>query len=96
MAILCSKADAYNILSLGTPFLATDKAISELYGPVPVAFVKLVPGKKHLNFGRGSTDLDGRLSKMVWNRISCHKSYSSKLLQLNSPDARKTFFIDAL
>ena len=35
----------YNILALGTPFLATDKAVSDLYGPVPVAFVKFVPGK---------------------------------------------------
>jgi hypothetical protein len=39
------QAGAYNILALGTPFLPTDKAISDLYGPVPVAFVKLVPGK---------------------------------------------------
>jgi hypothetical protein len=39
------QAGAYNILALGTPFLPTDKAINELYGPVPVAFVKLVPGK---------------------------------------------------
>ena len=36
---------AYNVLALGTPFLPTDKAITDLYGPVPVAFVKLVPGK---------------------------------------------------
>jgi hypothetical protein len=39
------QAGAYNILALGTPFLPTDKAVSDLYGPVPVAFVKLVPGK---------------------------------------------------
>jgi hypothetical protein len=39
------QAGAYNILSLGSPFLPTDKAITDLYGPVPVAFVKLVPGK---------------------------------------------------
>lgn len=39
------QAGAYNILALGTPFLPTDKAITDLYGPVPVAFVKLVPGK---------------------------------------------------
>lgn len=39
------QAGAYNILSLGTPFLPTDKALTDLYGPVPVAFVKLVPGK---------------------------------------------------
>ena len=39
------QAGAYNILALGTPFLPTDKAITNLYGPVPVAFVKLVPGK---------------------------------------------------
>jgi putative OmpL-like beta-barrel porin-2 len=40
------QAGAYNILALGTPFLPTDKALTDLYGPVPVAFVKLVPGKR--------------------------------------------------
>jgi hypothetical protein len=39
------QAGAYNILALGTPFLPTDKVITDLYGPVPVAFVKLLPGK---------------------------------------------------
>jgi len=39
------QAGAYNILALGTPFLATDKAVTDLYGPVPVAFVKLVFAK---------------------------------------------------
>ena len=39
------QAGAYNILALGTPFLATDKALTNLYGPVPVVFAKLVPGK---------------------------------------------------
>ncbi len=36
---------AYNILSLGTPFLSTQKLVANLYGPVPVAYVKLVPRK---------------------------------------------------
>ena len=39
------QAGAYNLLFLGTPFIPTDKAISNLYGPVPVAYFKLVPGK---------------------------------------------------
>jgi hypothetical protein len=39
------QAGAYNILALGTPFLPTDKAITDLYSPVPVAYLKLVPGK---------------------------------------------------
>lgn len=39
------QAGAYNILALGTPFLSTEKAITNLYGPVPVAYAKLVPGK---------------------------------------------------
>jgi len=39
------QAGAYNIASLGVPFLATDKTVSYLYGPLPVAFIKLVPGK---------------------------------------------------
>ncbi|HEY7334983.1 MAG TPA: outer membrane beta-barrel protein [Bryobacteraceae bacterium] len=36
---------AYNIPALGVPFLDTDKAIGDLYGPVPVAFLKLQPAK---------------------------------------------------
>lgn len=39
------QAGAYDILALGTPFLSTDKDLTNLYGPVPVAFLKLVPGK---------------------------------------------------
>jgi hypothetical protein len=39
------QAGAYNIPELGLPFLATDKTLSNLYGPLPVAFLKLVPGK---------------------------------------------------
>jgi hypothetical protein len=39
------QAGAYNIASLGLPFLATDKTVSNLYGPVPIAFVKFQAGK---------------------------------------------------
>ncbi len=39
------QAGAYNIPALGTPFLATDKTMSNLFGPVPVAFAKLQAGK---------------------------------------------------
>jgi len=39
------QAGMYNLPSLGTPFLQTDKTVSNLYGPVPVAFVKLQAGK---------------------------------------------------
>lgn len=39
------QAGAYNILSLGAPFLPTGKQVSDLYGPVPVAFLRLAPGK---------------------------------------------------
>lgn len=39
------QAGAYDIPALGTPFLPTDKSISDLYGPVPVAYLKLVPAK---------------------------------------------------
>ena len=39
------QAGAYNIADLGVPFMATDKTVSELYGPVPVAFLKLAPAK---------------------------------------------------
>lgn len=36
---------AYTMPSLGTPFLSTDKTISDFYGPVPVAFLKIPAGK---------------------------------------------------
>ncbi|MGC2502133.1 MAG: outer membrane beta-barrel protein [Silvibacterium sp.] len=39
------QAGAYNILSLGTPYTPTGKQVSDLYGPVPVAYLKLVPNK---------------------------------------------------
>jgi len=39
------QAGAYNITALGLPFLATDKTITDLYGPLPVAFLKLQAGK---------------------------------------------------
>lgn len=39
------QAGMYNLPSLGTPFLQTDKTVSNLYGPVPVAYVKLQAGK---------------------------------------------------
>ena len=39
------QAGAYNIAALGTPFLATDKTVSNLFGPLPVGFLKLQAGK---------------------------------------------------
>ena len=39
------QAGAYNIAALGAPFLATDKTVTDLFGPVPVGFVKLQAGK---------------------------------------------------
>lgn len=39
------QAGAYNLPSLGAPFVSTEKANSDLFGPVPVGFLKLVPGK---------------------------------------------------
>jgi len=39
------QAGAYNIPALGTAYLSTEKAMSEFYGPVPVAFLKLAPAK---------------------------------------------------
>jgi hypothetical protein len=39
------QAGAYNIPDLGVPFLATDKTVTDLWGPVPVGFLKLQAGK---------------------------------------------------
>jgi hypothetical protein len=39
------QAGAYNIQPLGLPFIPTGKQVDNLYSPVPVAYLKLVPGK---------------------------------------------------
>jgi hypothetical protein len=39
------QAGAYTLPSLGTPFLAADKTVSNFYGPVPVVFGKVQAGK---------------------------------------------------
>ena len=39
------QAGAYTLPSLATPFLATDKTLTNFYGPVPQAFVKLQVAK---------------------------------------------------
>lgn len=43
------QAGAYTLPALATPFLATDKTVSDFYGPVPQAFVKIAPGGKWKN-----------------------------------------------
>jgi hypothetical protein len=39
------QAGVYNIPALGTPYLSTAKTLDDLWGPLPVAFVKLQAGK---------------------------------------------------
>jgi hypothetical protein len=39
------QAGAYTLPALATPFLATDKTVTDFYGPAPVAFLKLQAGK---------------------------------------------------
>ena len=39
------QAGAYTLPALATPFLATDETVTNLYGPVPVGFLKLQAGK---------------------------------------------------
>ena len=38
------QAGAYNIPDLGTPFLSTSKTLGDLWGPLPVGYLKLVKG----------------------------------------------------
>ena len=46
------QAGAYNIVSLGLPFLSTGRQVDDLYGPVPVAYLKFVPAKNtSIQFG---------------------------------------------
>jgi Putative beta-barrel porin-2, OmpL-like. bbp2 len=39
------QAGAYNIPALGVPFLNTQKTITDLFGPIPVGYLKLQAGK---------------------------------------------------
>ena len=39
------QAGAYTIPALATPFLNTGKTLTNFYGPLPTAYLKLVPGK---------------------------------------------------
>ena len=39
------QAGAYDVVSLGSPFISNAKTNNDLWGPVPVAYVKLVPAK---------------------------------------------------
>jgi hypothetical protein len=39
------QAGAYDITALGSPYISTETAMTDLYGPVPTAYLKLVPGK---------------------------------------------------
>jgi hypothetical protein len=39
------QAGAYNIPALGNPFLSTGETISQLYGPLPVGYLKVTPAK---------------------------------------------------
>lgn len=39
------QAGAYNIVALGTPFMATGKQVDTLWGPVPVAYLKILPAR---------------------------------------------------
>jgi Putative beta-barrel porin-2, OmpL-like. bbp2 len=39
------EAGAYTLPSLGTPFLSASQTVSDFFGPVPVAFLKLQAGK---------------------------------------------------
>ncbi|HEV2497961.1 MAG TPA: outer membrane beta-barrel protein [Terriglobia bacterium] len=45
------QAGAYNIPALGTPFLSTENMISDLYGPLPTAYLKLVKGNFSVEIG---------------------------------------------
>jgi hypothetical protein len=45
------QAGAYNLTSLGTPYLTTVNTITGLYGPLPVAYVKLVKGNFNAEIG---------------------------------------------
>ena len=36
---------AYNLAQIGVPFLSTSRTLTDFYGPLPIAYLKLVPAK---------------------------------------------------
>ena len=53
------QAGAYNIPDLGVPFLVTGPTVTNLFGPFPVGYVKLVKENAQRR-GRGAADPDRR------------------------------------
>ena len=54
------QAGAYNILALGTPFLPTEKAVTDLYGAGAGCVLEAGAGEEHLHSGRSAAYIDGR------------------------------------
>jgi len=46
------QAGAYNIPDLGVPFVSTDNTLSDFYGPLPVAYLKLAKGNFSAQMGK--------------------------------------------
>jgi hypothetical protein len=45
------QAGAYNLPDLGVPFIKTSDSLNDFYGPLPVAYVKLVKGNFNVEIG---------------------------------------------
>jgi hypothetical protein len=67
------QAGAYNIAALGTPFLATDKTVTNLYGPVPVAFVKIQAGKNTSILAGALPTLIGAEYTFTFENMNIHR-----------------------
>ncbi len=54
------EAGAYTMPSIGAPFLSASQTVSDFFGPVPVAFLKLQAGKYNPVHGGRTSHSDGR------------------------------------
>ena len=79
----------YNLPDLGVPFLSTGKTVSDLYGPLPVGYLKLVKGGFSAEFGELPTLIGAEYTftfenlnierGLLWNQ----ESAISRGIQLN-------------
>lgn len=67
------QAGAYNIASLGVPFMATDTTMTNLYGPVPVAYLKLQAGKNTSILAGALPTLIGAEYTFTFENMNIHR-----------------------
>ena len=93
------QAGAYNIPALGVPTVSTANTITGLYGPVPVAYVKLVKGNFNVEIGELPTLIGAEYTfsfenmnverGILWNQ----ENAISRGIQINDTYKKLTFAV---